>query len=266
MKSSPVTQQLANNGYFGLYMAEISRYKQLTIVEERDLGRRIKNGDQKAREILINSNLRLVIHTAKYYDGRGLDFDDLVAEGNVGLIRAAELFNPELGNKFCTYATWWIKQSIRRALANSRLVHIPGYINRLIAGCRGECQQRATESDGDWLGRVRLITKKQKRCIAYALVALHYVADIDGLAVENHNTETLLETIVSKETINHLNRIIKSLRQRDRLVITKRFGLDGDGPRTLREIGEDLGLTRERVRQISDSALSQLAEIILADD
>ncbi len=254
-----------------LFLNEAARYRLLTAPEEVELAKRIERGDRRAKELMINSNLRLVVSIAKRYQGHGLSLLDLIQEGIIGLIRAVEKFDYRRGFKFSTYATWWIRQAVQRGVANkSRTIRIPVHIVE-----REQKIARAERSLAPKLGRVpsedeiaeeaKLPLKqvREVRQAARAVTSLDKPVGEDSgtafgelLPSEQAAVEEELEVSFREEA---LGRALADLGDRDRHVLTLRYGLAGTEPLSLEAIGRELGITRERVRQIEAEALERLA-------
>ena len=254
-----------------LFLNEAGRYPLLTAAEEVELAKRIERGDQAAKDKMINSNLRLVVSIAKKYQGHGLSLLDLIQEGVIGLIRAAEKFDWRRGYKFSTYATWWIRQAVQRGVANkSRTIRIPVHI--------AEREQRLARAERDLvlkLGRAptdqelakaaRLSLKhlKEVRQAARAVTSLDKPLGEDNdasigdlLGVAEAGVEEEVEVSLTETTLHDA---LEHLPEREREVLRLRYGLGREEPRSLEDIGRRLGLTRERVRQIEAQALGRLA-------
>jgi len=255
-----------------LYLNSLS-HPLLSAEEEISLARRIREGDRKAYNHMVEANLRLVVRMAKRYMNRGIAFLDLVAEGNMGLMRAVEKFNPDLGFRFSTYATWWIKQSIERALLNqTRTIRVPIHVLkelnsylRVIAQMRREMDREPSPEDlAERLGKSVKEVKK-------ILTATKAVDSIDEMF--DDSSRPIIETIAAPNSLspaqeierNNLNfqlgKWINHLNENQRIVISMRFGLRGYDPMTLESIGQQIGLTRERVRQIQLEAMKKLSSI-----
>ncbi len=261
------------------YLKEIDVAPLLNWEEEKDLAYRIiDHDDPEAREQLVCSNLRLVVNIAKRFSGRGMTLGDLIEEGNLGLLRAVDSFDPEHGVRFSTYAAWWIKQGIKRSLLmNSQPIHIPTYMVELIN------QWRYTSAKlKDQLGReasLEEMAEEMKLPLRKAKAVRQIVdtvnAGFKGDASEDNsgldetirdNKVTLPEDILgSDEELAKAIRLLDEIDPREAKVLTLRFGIGGDEPLTLKEIGKVMSLTRERVRQIQRSALAKLNELMLAD-
>lgn len=259
-----------------LYLREIHDVQLLTPEEEKDLGWRIINdNDLHAKERMIKANLRLVISISKAYANRGLPLPDLIEEGNIGLIRAVEGFDPAQGARFSTYASWWIKQAIKRTLINAvQPIHIPAYMVELIARWK-ESTRRLEEELGrpptlQELSKLMKVPVKKLQIIRRAVKAYHAPSQVpsneDGEAVdladmfEDTRNEAPHESVAQSEEFKVVLRMLESIDERDARVLRLRFGLEGKEPLTLKQIGEEVGLTRERVRQIEVAALRRLQQ------
>ncbi len=255
-----------------LFLNEAGRYKLLTAEEEVDLAKRIERGDKAAKDLMINSNLRLVVSIAKKYQGHGLSLLDLIQEGIIGLIRAVEKFDWRRGFKFSTYATWWIRQAVQRGVANkSRTIRIPVHIlerETKIARAERELvtQLERQPTDEEIAKRAKLPIKqvREVRKAARAVTSLDKPIGDEGdaslgdvIASEEHDFDEEIHVGLTEQT---LRRAVESLSEREQDVLKLRYGMNGDQePKSLDEIGRRLGLTRERVRQIEAQALERLA-------
>jgi RNA polymerase primary sigma factor len=255
-------------------MRQINEVALLTPDEEKELGWRIINDDdQGAKEHMIKANLRLVIAISKNYAHRGLALADLVEEGNIGLIRAVEGFDPAQGARFSTYASWWIKQAIKRTLINAvQPIHIPAYMVELIARYKQQ-QRRFEEEHGrqpslQELSHAMGIPVKKLEIVKRAVKARNAPTQApvkdDGDTVdfsdlfEDNRTPDPERRVTDREDMGFILKLLDSIDQRDARVLRLRFGLEGQEPLTLKQIGETVGLTRERVRQIAEEALKKL--------
>ena len=257
-----------------LYLREINRTPLLTAEDERELGWRIINdGCMDARDHMIRANLRLVVAIAKNYNNRGLHLSDLIEEGNVGLVRAVEGFDPAQGARFSTYASWWIKQAIKRALMNAtQPIHVPAYMVELIARMKQVSRQLENEigeppSIEAVADRMDLPVKKV-RAIKRAVRAFKTPAqESDGgersgpsLAemLEDEGASTPDSEALRREELGVLRKLLESIDEREARILRLRFGLEGEQPLTLKQIAAQIGISRERVRQIVDEALTRL--------
>lgn len=262
-----------------LYLTEINKTPLLTAEEERDLGWKIINENcPSSRDRMVRANLRLVVSIAKNYTNRGLSLPDLIEEGNIGLMRAVEGFDPAQGARFSTYASWWIKQAIKRALINAtQPVHIPAYMVELvakwkIASRKLEAELGAPPSLYD-LARAMDLPIKKVRIIKRAVKAFQTPSQErrdqggelmsmgDMLADARVNTPD--ENILQGEELSILRRLLETIDDREARILRLRFGLDGCEPLTLKQIADEVGISRERVRQIVDESLTRLNEKML---
>ncbi|MBW7957634.1 MAG: sigma-70 family RNA polymerase sigma factor [Deltaproteobacteria bacterium] len=253
------------------YFREIRKIRLLTAAEEKALARRIAKGDGEARKTLIEANLRLVVNIAKRHLNRGLPLQDLIEEGNIGLIKSAERFSASKGCKFSTYATYWIKQSIDRAVANQadtvRLpIHVSTDLARMARAERDLTSELGREPDirelsertglsGRYVKKLNGITRK-----SYSLES-PVAEDADQSLMERIVDETFpppMEAVDMADRAEKVRKWLECLDENEKVVIRERFGLDGEEPKTLETVGREFGLTRERVRQIEAKAIGKL--------
>src|SRR5580765_4480123 len=260
---------------FKLYLREIGQVKLLTPQEEIELAARIKKGDKKAREQMIKANLRLVVKIAHDYEGFGLPLLDLINEGNIGLMKAVERFDPAKGGKLSTYGAWWIKQSIKRALANqSKTIRLPVHLVDKISKMRRTAmklqeefgREPTDEELGDELG-MTAARVAQMRMAAVRPASLDApIGDDDSNnfaeVVQDEAADTPYEHLEEKTVTRMLQEMVKTLDEREATILRYRFGLDGGAEKTLEEVGQKFGVTRERVRQIQNIALAKLRKMI----
>jgi RNA polymerase primary sigma factor len=255
------------------YLREINETSLLSARDEQDLAVAIGNGDVAARDRMVRANLRLVVNIARGYAGKGLGLQDLIEEGNLGLLRAVEGFDPAMGTRFSTYASYWIKQSIKRALINTaKTIRIPAYMVELLSKWR-RASARLTEELGrtptpEEVARVLGLARKKLPIIKKAIRIYNSTPQTDqaeagwslGEMVMDENMRSPEDELLTHDSLKKVMGMIQTMDAREATVLKMRFGLDDHEPRTLKEIGESLGLTRERVRQIETEALSKLAE------
>jgi RNA polymerase primary sigma factor len=255
-----------------LFLNEMGKYKLLTAEEEVELAKRIERGDKKAKDLMVNSNLRLVVSIAKKYQGHGLSLLDLIQEGIIGLIRAVEKFDWRRGFKFSTYATWWIRQAVQRGVANkAREIRIPVHIvdrERKIARVERELMAKLGRApEEEEIAEAAELPLKQVREVQEAARAVTSLDRPVGDEGEIAFGELVAGDVAGPEETLHvsleqdmLRRAVAALPDRQQEVVKLRYGLNGDGdPKSLDEIGRQLGLTRERVRQLEAEALERLA-------
>jgi RNA polymerase primary sigma factor len=262
-----------------LYLRQINESPLLTADEEKQLARRIiHHQDMAARERMVRSNLRLVVNIAKHYVNRGLSLPDLIEEGNIGLLKAVEGFDPENGCRFSTYASWWIKQAIKRALINGvQPIHIPAYMVEMMTKFK-----QANRELEDELGRLpgieelseyMKLSRKKISIIKKAVKAYNSPTQsgsddgeltINDLVADTHNP-TPDNEVMSNDELNQLGELLDRIDAREAKILKLRYGLDGEDPMTLKEIGARIGLTRERVRQIEHEALRKLRDAMMIE-
>jgi RNA polymerase primary sigma factor len=258
-----------------LYLREIGLVKLLTPQEEIVLAARIKRGDKKAREQMIKANLRLVVKIARDYEGIGLPLLDLISEGNIGLMKAVERFDPKKGGKLSTYGSWWIKQSIKRALANqSKTIRLPVHLVDKISKMRKVGMKLQEElgrepTDEELADEMDMTAARvrQMRMAAIRPASLDApIGDDDSNnfsdVVEDENATSPYGNLEDKTVTDMLQDMVKHLDAREATILRYRFGLDGGQEKTLEEVGVKFGVTRERVRQIQNLALRKLRKMI----
>lgn len=257
------------------YLREINETPLLSAEEELELADHIAQGDVRARDRMVRANLRLVVNIARGYAGKGLSLQDLIEEGNLGLLRAVEGFDPSVGTRFSTYASYWIKQSIKRALINSaKTIRIPAYMVELLSKWR-RANARLSEELGrtptaEEIARVLGLPRKKLPIIKKAIRIYNSTPQTDqaevgwslGEMIMDEQMKTPEDELVEHDVLKHVRQMIEEMDSREATVLRMRFGLLGNEPHTLKEIGERLGLTRERVRQIETEAISKLAASI----
>jgi RNA polymerase primary sigma factor len=255
------------------YLREINETPLLTAEEERRLAYRVEDGDVEARDHMVRANLRLVVNIARNYVGKGLGLQDLIEEGNLGLLRAAEGFDPSMNTRFSTYASYWIKQSIKRALINTaKTIRLPAYMVELLSKWR-----RASAKLHEELGRsptqeeiaASLNLSKKKLNIIKKAIRVYNALPAGDQADPSWSIDEMLEAehtkspdmeMADNDEMHRVLDLLDQLDKREATVLRMRFGLNDEEPKTLKEIGERLGLTRERVRQIESEALSKLSQ------
>ena len=257
-----------------LYLREIGKIPLLTSEQELALAQRVVAGEKKAKDQMAEANMRLVVSIAKRYSGRGLDFLDLIQEGNTGLLRAVEKFDPDKGFKFSTYATWWIRQAITRAIADqARTIRIPVHmvetINKLLRTQRRMTQELNREPTIEELGK-ELEMEPEK--VEYVMKIKQDITSLDaGVGrdsddedsvlldfIEDEDSSTPEESAASQLLKEQVRDILSTLSDREKKIVRMRFGLDNGKSHTLEEVGQEFAVTRERIRQIEAKALAKL--------
>jgi RNA polymerase primary sigma factor len=260
---------------FQLYLRQISQYALITPQQEIKLAAKIKRGDQKAKAEMIRANLRLVVKIARDYANLGLPLLDLISEGNIGLMKAVERFDPKKGGKLSTYASWWIKQSIKRALANQgKTIRLPVHLVDKIAKVRRVAGQMTEElgrepTDDELAEEIGMLASKITALKSAAIRPTSLdqpIGDEDsteyGEIVGDEAAEDPFETLRDKDLREEVGELLDVLDDRERRILNQRFGLDGQKPKTLEEVGEKFGVTRERIRQLQNIALSKLRKAL----
>ena len=253
------------------YLQEIGRIPLLTPQDEIDLARKIKKGDAAARERMINANLRLVVTIARDYVNLGLPLLDLISEGNIGLTKAVERFDPTKGAKLSTYAMWWIKQSIKHALANQgKTIRLPVHLVDKVAKVRRVSRQMSDElgrepTDDELGEEIGIPSDKVARLKSAGIRPASLDAPIGdddstkfGEMIGDEDAQTPFELLRDKNLRDEVDSLVEVLDQREKKIISQRFGLDGGQPKTLEAVSKDFGVTRERIRQLQNIALAKL--------
>ncbi len=253
------------------YLREVGRIPLLTVKQEIELAVKIKKGDAEARARMINSNLRLVVTIAHDYANLGLPLLDLISEGNIGLTKAVERFDPAKGAKLSTYAMWWIKQSIKRALANqSKTIRLPVHLVDKIAKVRRVSLQMSDElgrepTDDELGEEIGIASEKVARLKSVGISPASLDAPLGdddstefGEMIGDEEAQTPFELVRDKNLRGEVDGLIAVLDSREKKIISQRFGLDGGKPKTLEDISKNFGVTRERIRQLQNIALAKL--------
>ena len=262
-----------------LYLREISRTPLLTVAEECDLAERIKMGDEEARSHLIRANLRLVVKIARDYSGYGVSLNDLISEGNIGLMQAVERFDPEKGGKFSTYGAWWIKQSVKRALANqSKTIRLPVHMvdkiarMRRIASMLAEALGREPSDDeiAAELGlprqQIAMLKQAAQRQTSLDAPVGEGEVKLQGDIVTDESAPDPLEALTDKNLREQIGDLLHVLNERERKIIDDRFGLNGLKPMLLEDVGREFGVSRERIRQLQNVALAKMRKALMKKD
>jgi RNA polymerase primary sigma factor len=253
------------------YLRAIGRTPLLTAQQEIELARKIKDGDRQARELMISSNLRLVVTIARDYADYGLPLLDLISEGNIGLMKAVERFDLAKGAKLSTYAVWWIRQSIKRALSNQgKIIRLPVHLGDKMSKMRRVAlrmsEELGREPTDDELGlEIGMPSEKvaELRGIGIRPASLDAPISDDGLtefgdSVADEEARTPFELLRDKDLRSKVDGLLKELNDREKRIISKRFGFGGGERKTLQQVGDQLGVSRERIRQLENIALSKL--------
>lgn len=258
-----------------LYLAQISQYPLLTKKEEIALSAKIRKGDKEAKERMINSNLRLVVKIARAYVDIGVPLLDLISEGNIGLVKAVERFDPAKGGKFSTYGSFWIKQAIKRALANQgKTIRLPVYLGDKISKLRrvgsslsGELGREASDEEiaeemGMKASKVRRLKQAAKRPTSLDAPVGTEDSTTVGELVRDETVLDPFQILSTKSRNKEIADLLAGLNERERAILGKRFGLDGSDPVTLEMLGDKMGVTRERIRQLEKAALSKMRRVL----
>ncbi len=275
MRQLKIAKQVTNRDAESLemYLQEISKVRLITINDEIQLARKIKNGDRKSLEILINANLRFVVSVAKQYQNQGLSLADLINEGNLGLIKAAERYDETRGFKFISYAVWWIRQAILQAVAEqSRIVRLPlnkiGFITKISKAYSKLEQNFQREPMAEEIAE---LLNLQDEIVKEALLTMSFHLSLDAPLGDSENEEyTFYDLLANQDQLipdgflinqslkTEISRVLEMLPERERVILRYYFGLIGDFPLSVYEISNILGISRERVRQLKDKALQKL--------
>lgn len=278
-KKDKSIQQDYSNELLKLYLKEVQKKKLLTLEEEREIAELIKKGDKNARKRLIEGNLRLVIKVAKKYVGRGLHLIDLIEEGNIGLIRAVDKFEPQMNCRFSTYATWWIRQSIERAISNQTLairlpVHISDEIGKIQREIYNFTNMKGREpTDQELSEMLDMPVEEINKLLTYvrkisSMEAPKNVEDDDYVladTIEDVNSPNPVEVIENIFITDKIKKWLSKLDEKERNILIMRYGLDDMIPKTLEEIAQIYNVTRERIRQIECKAMENLRRLILLE-
>lgn len=278
-KKDKSIQQDYSNELLKLYLKEVQKKKLLTLEEEREIAELIKKGDKNARKRLIEGNLRLVIKVAKKYVGRGLHLIDLIEEGNIGLIRAVDKFEPQMNCRFSTYATWWIRQSIERAISNQTLaIRLPVHISEEIGKIQREIynftnMKGREPTDQELSEMLDMPVEEINKLLTYvrkisSMEAPKNVEDDDYVladTIEDVNSPNPVEVIENIFITDKIKKWLSKLDEKERNILIMRYGLDDMIPKTLEEIAQIYNVTRERIRQIECKAMENLRRLILLE-
>jgi RNA polymerase primary sigma factor len=272
-------RELNSHSPLQIYLHDINNTPLLSAQEERDLAVRVALGDPYARDHMVKANLRLVVNIARGYLGKGLCLEDLIEEGNLGLMRAVEGFDGGMETRFSTYASYWIKQSIRRAVMNNgKPIRLPAYMVSLLAKWKrvtnGLTERLGRPPTPDEVGKVLRLSKKKVGIVAKAIRVNNLTphaenSEDDGIALDDILTDDRCKApddlLIEADDLDRIFHRIAQLDEREASVIRMRFGLEPYAPMTLREVGENLGLTRERVRQLENQAIAKLMNSLNTD-
>jgi RNA polymerase primary sigma factor len=271
-RKSTSAEHLGTANTLSAYLSRISRHGLLTHEEEVELGRRVRGGNRLARRALTERNLRLVVSVAKRYRGYGLPFEDLIQEGNIGLMKAVERFDPERGHRFSSYATWWIRKEIQKAATEqSRAIRLPQYARSKIAKLRRAHYEMRAE-----LGREPTIAESAEKLgwsVPEVHAAIQVMYDVESLDVsisladdapilaefvEDEGASVMQETAVRRVELDRLRKLVEGLPERSRRVVVRRYGLDGREPAGLEELAAEFGVSRQAVSQLEHRTVRRL--------
>jgi RNA polymerase primary sigma factor len=272
-------RELSSHSPLQIYLHDINNTPLLSAQEERELAVRVALGDPYARDHMVKANLRLVVNIARGYLGKGLCLEDLIEEGNLGLMRAVEGFDGGMDTRFSTYASYWIKQSIRRAVMNNgKPIRLPAYMVSLLAKWKrvtnGLTERLGRPPTPDEVGKVLRLSKKKVGIVAKAIRVNNLTphaenSEDDGIALDDILTDDRCKApddlLIEADDLDRIFHRLDQLDEREASVIRMRFGLEPYAPMTLREVGENLGLTRERVRQLENQAIAKLMSSLNTD-
>ena len=277
MSTATTSRDRAAQSPLEIYLRDINETALLTADQEKSLARRVQEGDAEARDWMVRANLRLVVNIARNYTNRGLAFQDLIEEGNLGLMRAVEGFDPTVGTRFSPYASYWIKQSIKRALINSaKTIRIPAYMVELLSKWRRAGNRLldvlGRKGSNEEIARLLGVEKRKLPMIRKAIKVYNSTPHTDnhdegwtlGDIVVDNRSDTPENQLIKHDALKHVMQRLGEMEEREMMVLEMRYGLNGRQPHTLKEIGSRLGLTRERVRQIEVEALGRLADDLKA--
>lgn len=265
-----------NDDSFVAYLRDISKLPLVNKQEERILAAKIKNNNEKARDKLINANLRLVVKIAQEFTGYGLSLMDLISEGNIGLMKAVDRFKPEMGGKLSTYASWWIKQGIKRSLANKgKIIRIPvhlvekmGRVRRISIQLTEELGREPTIEE--LANEVGMSPKKLQQSFDHCVqpISLDEQTGDDctiGDVIMDDNAKDPSEVMMQKDLLEKLPKLLSVLTKREREIIVLRYGLEGKKQKTLEEVGVHFNITRERIRQLQNLAVEKMYDYAMKD-
>lgn len=273
-------QEVGTRSSLQVYLSEINDTPLLNPTQERELAARVAQGDPMARDHMVKANLRLVVNIARGYLGKGLGLEDLIEEGNLGLLRAVEGFDGSMDTRFSTYASYWIKQSIRRAVMNNgRPIRLPAYMVNLLSKWKrvtaGLSERLGRTPTPDEVGKALRLSKKKVGIVAKAIRAKNLTphpegCDEDGFLIDEILTDgrgkSPDDLLIESDDVERILSLLDGLEEREATVVRMRFGLEPYMPMTLREVGENLNLTRERVRQLESQAIAKLMASLSTED